>query len=41
MTGFARVVGDLDRYALDEGVAETIGRFRDLLAAGAVIVPAR
>ena len=38
---FARVVAPLERYALAEGVAETIGRFRDLLAAGAVIVPER
>ena len=41
MTEYARVVGPLERYPLAEGVAETIGRFRDLLAAGATIVPER
>ena len=40
-TEFARVVGAIDRYPLDEGVAETIGRFRALIAAGATIVPGR
>jgi len=40
-SAFDRVVGTIPRYALDEGVAETIGRFRALLAAGAEIVPQR
>ena len=38
-SGFDRIVGAIPRYPLDEGVAETIGRFRDLIAAGAEIVP--
>lgn len=38
---FARVVGDLDRLTLADGVAETIERFRALRAAGAEIVPKR
>jgi nucleoside-diphosphate-sugar epimerase len=38
---FARVVGDVERLSLSEGVAETIERFRTLRAAGAEITPAR
>lgn len=38
---FDRVVGAVPRYALAEGVAETIERFRSLLEAGAVIIPQR
>ena len=40
-TDFVRVVGAIDRYPLADGVAETIDRFRELLAAGATIVPGR
>ncbi len=36
---FDRVVGTIPRYPLAEGVAETIERFRALLASGATIVP--
>ncbi len=38
-SAFARVVGSIPRYPLDEGVAETIARFRDLIAAGADVLP--
>ncbi len=38
---FDRVVGVIERYPLDEGVAETIERFRALLAAGATVIPQR
>ena len=37
-TDFARVVGDVERYPLDAGVADTIERFQALIAAGAEIV---
>lgn len=40
-TDFSRIVGDINRYQLDEGVAETIHRFQQLLGAGAEIVPQR
>ena len=40
-TDFARVVGDVERYPLDAGVADTIERFQALIAAGAEIVPQR
>ena len=40
-TDFSRIVGDINRYQLDEGVAETIHRFQKLLGEGAEIVPQR
>jgi UDP-glucuronate 4-epimerase len=40
-SAFDGVVGAIERYPLDEGVAETIGRFRALLDEGAEIVPQR
>ena len=40
-TDFARVVGDVERYPLDAGVADTIERFQALIATGAEIVPQR
>lgn len=38
---FARLVGEVERFPLAEGVADTIDRFRALRAAGAEIVPPR